>query len=167
MVSNFPLISGFSRTFSRLWETCCILTFDPAKMPFYRMEVTHSDGSYVKKSRRRPWLTKWDKVKSHDTPIDWCTGREWPLNCMTVISAWWWSNIPVQRHRKWHIPAWLAMRIDIEWAIELLYNSVNRKSASWRSDELETRCGRESHHPAEGAFGTPDWVWRPVGNKMR
>ena len=25
---------------------------------------------------------------------------------------------------------------------------------SWRSDELETRCGRESHHPAEGALGT-------------
>ena len=37
---------------------------------------------------------------------------------------------------------------------------------SWRSDELETRCGRESHHPAEGAFGTPDWVWRPVDEKM-
>ena len=39
-------------------------------------------------------------------------------------------------------------------------------SVNWRSDELDTRCGRESHHPAEGAFGTPDWVWRPVGEKM-
>ena len=50
-----------------------------------RKEVTHSDGSYERKSRRRIWLTKWDKVKVHDTLIDWCTGREWPLNCVTVI----------------------------------------------------------------------------------
>ena len=43
----------------------------------------------------------------------------------------------------------------IEWAIELLYNSVYTGSQwvgdqmSWREDELERRCGRESHHPAE------------------
>ncbi len=59
-------------------------------------------------------------------------GREWPLNCMTI---------------KHDIP-------KIEWAIELLYNSVITGSQmSWRSDELETRCGRENHHPAEGALG--------------
>ena len=23
------------------------------------------------------------------------------------------------------------------------------------------RCGRESHHPAEGALGAPDGVWGP------
>ena len=35
------------------------------------------------------WLMKWDEVKknSHGTLIDWCTGRERPVNCMTVISA--------------------------------------------------------------------------------
>ena len=27
------------------------------------------------------------RKKSHDTLVDWYTGREWPLNCMTVISA--------------------------------------------------------------------------------
>ena len=44
------------------------------------------------------WLTKWDKLKkSHDTLIDWRTGREWPLNCMTVISAWWRFNMRFQR----------------------------------------------------------------------
>ena len=63
----------------------------------HRKEVTHSDGSYEKKSRRRAWLTIWDKVKSHVTLIDWCTGREWPVNCMTVISAWWRSNMPFWR----------------------------------------------------------------------
>ena len=49
----------------------CILTFDPAKHAIPKTaEVTHSDGSYGKKSRRRAWLTIWDKVKSHGTVID-------------------------------------------------------------------------------------------------
>ena len=43
-------------------------------------------------------------LKSHGTVADWCTRREWPVNCMTVISAWWRSNMPFQRRRKWHIP---------------------------------------------------------------
>ena len=54
-------------------------------MPFQRKEVTHSDSSYEKKSRRRAWLTMWDKVKSHGALIDWCTGRKWPLNCMSYF----------------------------------------------------------------------------------
>ena len=62
----------------------------------YQKEVTHSDCSYGKKSRRRAWLTIWDKLKSQCTVIDGCTGREWPVNCMTVISAWWRSNMPFQ-----------------------------------------------------------------------
>ena len=44
------------------------------------------------------WLMKRDEVKSaHGTLIDWRTGREWPLNCMTVISAWWRLNMRFQR----------------------------------------------------------------------
>ena len=45
------------------------------------------------------WLMKWDEVKkkSHYTLIDWRTGREWPLNCMTVISARWRSHRLFQR----------------------------------------------------------------------
>ena len=44
------------------------------------------------------WLMKWDELKSsHGTLKDWCTGREWPVNCMTVISAWWRLNIRFQR----------------------------------------------------------------------
>ena len=39
-----------------------------------------------------------------------------------------------------------------DWVgIELLYNSVHRKFKEF----LETRCGRESQHPAEGASGPP------------
>ena len=38
---------------------------------------------------------------------------------------------------------------------ELLYNSVRTGSQLvWRPDQLETRCGRESQHPAE-------WALRP------
>ena len=36
-------------------------------------------------------------LKSHGTATNWCTGREGPVNCMTVISAWWRSNMPFQR----------------------------------------------------------------------
>ena len=34
--------------------------------------------------------------------------------------------------------------------VELLYNSMHRKF-----NQLETRCGRESQHPAEGAIRPP------------
>ena len=83
-----------------LWM-CCILTFDPVKHAIPKWCTGRKwhipMASNRKKSRRRIWLTKWDKVKAHDTLIDWCIGRELPLNCMTVISAWWRSNMPFQR----------------------------------------------------------------------
>ena len=47
---------------------------------------------------------------------------------------------------------------DIEWAIELLYNSVKTGNQSvWRPDPLVTRCGKGSQHPAES------WAPRPPG----
>ena len=57
----------------------------------------------------------------------------------TVISAWWRSNMPFQR----------------------LSGRLNYYITRWRQEvsELETRCGRESHHPAEGALGTPSEFW--------
>ena len=37
---------------------------------------------------------------------------------------------------------------DIQWAIELLYNSVKTGcQLVWRSESLVKRCGRESQHP--------------------
>ena len=70
---------------------CCILTFGPAKHAIPKWCTGRKwhipMASNRKKSRRRIWLTKWDKVKAHDTLIDWCTGRECLLNGMTVISA--------------------------------------------------------------------------------
>ena len=48
--------------------------------------------------------------------------------------------------------------------VELLYNLVHKKFK-----ELETRCGRESQHPAEGALRPPinQLGIRRVGDKMR
>ena len=87
-------------------------------------------------------------LKSHGTVTNWCTGREWPVNCMTVISAWWRSNMPFQRRRKWHIS--MASYGKILSGRELLYNWVHRKfNQFWRSENLEKRCGRESQHPVE------------------
>ena len=83
----------------------------------HRKEVTHSDGSYEKKSRRRAWLKIWDKVKSHGTLIDWCTRRELPVNCITVISARWQSNMPFQRlggRLNYYIT-----RCDRKWELEI------------------------------------------------
>ena len=46
----------------------------------------------------------------------------------------------------------------IEWAIELLYNTVETGSQRVGERRVGDKCGRESHHPAEGALGTPDGV---------
>ena len=86
----------------------------------HRKKVTHSDGSYEKKSRRRTWLTIWDKVKSYGTGKNWCTGRGWPVNCMTVISAWWRSNMPFQRlsgRLNYYITRWEqeVSELEIRW----------------------------------------------------
>ena len=146
-------------------------------------------------------------LKSYGTATNWCTGREWHVNCMTVISAHWRSNMPFQRRRKWHIPMasygeilsrrltcelhdsyFCSMTIkhaipktaevthsdgqiwgDIEWAIELLYNSVKTGSqlvwrsesfwrpdqfgnqTSWRQDMVEKASTQQrAGHPASG-----------------
>ena len=82
---------------------CYILTFYSGKYAIPKW-CTGRKGhipmaSNRKKSRRRNLadeMGKGEKKKSHGALIDWCTGREWPLNCMTVIFTWWRSNMPFQ-----------------------------------------------------------------------
>ena len=111
-IINFSGNSSKSYASVVLWDFCCILTFDPAKHAISKWctgRMWHiTMASNRKKSRWRIWLTKWDKVKAHDTLINWCTWREWPLNCMIVISAWWRSNMPFQR---------LSGRLSGRWTI--------------------------------------------------
>ena len=66
---NISTLNGRSLKLVNKFTYCCILTFDSAKQAIpkefeLRKEVTHSDGSYERKSRWRAWLTKWDKVKN-------------------------------------------------------------------------------------------------------
>ena len=140
----------------------------------HRKEVTHSDGSYEKKSRRRAWLKKWDRVKSHGTLIDWCIGREWPVNCMTVISAWWRSNMPFQRlsgRLNYYITRcrqevrWVGNQMS--WSKDVVRKATTQQKGpsgplSEFGDPLVTRCGRESQHSAESwAPGPPvEQQWR-------
>ena len=90
----------------------------------HRKEVTHSKGSYEKKSCRRAWLKKWDKVK-----IPWYTHR-----------LMHWKRVTCELHDSYFRLMTIKHAIPkIEWAIELLYNSEDRKSGvgdqmSWRQD---------------------------------
>ena len=62
--------------------------------------------------------------------------KMWTVNCMTVISAWWRSNMPFQRRRKC-IFRWPVM--GRYWVgVELLYNSVQfGDQTSWWQDAVE------------------------------
>ena len=85
-------------------------------------EVTHSDGSYEKKSRRRAWLKKWDKVK-----IPWYTHRLMHRKRVTCELHDSYCRLMTIKHA---IP-------KIEWAIEILYNLV--KTGSKRVGEQRSR----------------------------
>ena len=126
---------------------CCILTFDPAKHAIPKW-CTRRKWHIPMPSNRKKSLTKWDKVKSHDTLIDWCTGREWPLNCMTVYSAWWRSNMPFQRlsgRLNYYITRW-GQEVSELGTREAILSSI-------LFSFINSCCGRESHRPAEGALG--------------
>ena len=127
-------------------------------MPFQKR------GSCIFHWRRRAWLITWDKVKSHGTVRLMyrkrvaCELHDSYFRLMTIKHA-----IPRRAEVTHHDDQSWG---DIEWAIELLYNSVKTGSQLvwrpvWRQDPLMTRCGRESHYPAEWAPGPPvEQTWR-------
>ena len=103
--------------------------------------------------------------KSHDTLIEWRTGREWPLKCMTVISTWWRLNIRFQRssgsrtiiklsrvrRASWVEDSWSYRRDVVGKA------TSGRKGLwalmSWGPEKMLIRCRKESHHTAEWPLG--------------
>ena len=132
----------------------------PPNIPFQRRRkcIFHWRG--------RAWLTIWDRVKipryshrlMHRKRVT-CELHESYFRLMTIKHA-----IP-KTAEVTHSDGQLWG--DIEWAIELLYNSLKTGSQLvWRSQSLETRCGRESQHPAESwAPGIPvEQPWR-MGKK--
>ena len=90
-------------------------------------------------------------LKSHGTVTNWCTGREWPVNCMKNISIQWRSNMPFQRRRKC-IFRWPVM--GKYWVGDYI-TRWRQEVSVWRPGLLVIRCGRESHYPAEGALRPP------------
>ena len=128
------------------------MTFDPAKhaIPKTRSCIFHW--------RRRAWLIIWDKVKSHGTirlmhrKRVTCELHDSYFHLMTMKHA-------IPRTAEVTHPDGQLWG-DIEWAIELLYNSVKTGSQLvwrpvWRPELLVTRCRRGNLHPAEWAPRPP------------
>ena len=90
----------------------------------------------------------WDKVKSRATVIDWCTGREWPVNCMTVFSAWWRSNMPFQRlSGRWNY-------YITRWRQEV---SKFGDQTRWWQDAVEEVCTQQNGPPGLRLSSTGEW----------
>ena len=112
------------------------------EMPFQRR------GSCIFHWCRRAWLTIWNNVKYHGTvrlmhrKRATCELHDSYFRLMTI------KHVIPRTAEVTHPDGQLWG--DIEWAIELLYNSVKTGSQLvWRPDPLVKRCGRESQHPAE------------------
>ena len=159
----------------------------PPNMPFQRRRkgIFHWRG--------RAWLTVWERVKNprythrlmHRKRVT-CELYDSYFRLMTIKHA-----IP-KTAEVTHSDGQLWG--DIEWAIELLYNSVKtgsqlvwrpdswrqvvvEKASSrqkgpsgppiefWRPDQLVTRCGRESHHPAESCPQPQASDWATLENE--
>ena len=125
-------------------------------MPFQRRR------SCIFRWRGRAWLTIWDRVKipryshklMHRKRVT-CELHDSYFRSMTIKDA-------IPKTAEVHIP--MASYGEILSGRELLYNWVHRKF-----NQLETRCSRESQHPAEGALRSPidSLETRPVGDKMQ
>ena len=110
-------------------------------------------GSCIFNYRGRAWLTIWDRVK-----IPRYSHKLMHRKRVTIElnDSYFRSRMIQTCHSKdgrSGIFRWPFMRRD--WVgVELLYNSVH-----WKFNQLETRCGRESQHPAEGALRPPIESW--------
>ena len=135
---------------------CCILTSDPTNMPFQRR------WKCIFHWRGRAWLTIWDRVKipryshrlMHRKRVT-CELHDSYFRVMTIKHA-----IPKTTELT-HSASYGQLWGDIEWAIELLYNSVKTGSqfgdqTRWWQDAVEKastqQSGPSGHHlssPAE------------------
>ena len=117
--------------------------FDPAKNAIQGNAPEGGDTFWWQLWEEIAWaeIGWWNGTRykrSQNTLIDWRTGREWPLNWMTVISARWRSHRPFQRKRKWHILVAryrkeLRRRVHITaWEFE-----VNIRPTNW-TEELSS-----------------------------
>ena len=66
-------------------------------------------------------------LKSHGTITNWCTGRGWPVNCMTVISTQWRSKHAITKE-------WALNYYITRWIQEV---SLFGDQTSWWQDAVE------------------------------
>ena len=115
----------------------------------HQKEATHSDGSYEKKSCRRAWLKKWDKVK-----IQWYRHRLMHRKRVTCELHDSYFRLVTIKHA---IP-------KIEWAIELLYNSV-KTGSQWVGEDVvgKATTWQKGHWDPPSEFGDQTGWWEDAG----
>ena len=148
-----------------------ILCFDlltRPKMPFkviHRKELTHSNGSYERKSRGRKLADEMGQAKKN------------PMVHYRVMHR---KRVTSELHDSYFHLMTIKLSISkFEWAsndyiTQLSSTSqLNCSGSSWvrrpggqwscqkSSRQLESSGGREGHTRPRGALGNPDWVWGP------
>ena len=146
--------------------SCYILTIGPSKMPFKvmnRKEVTHSNGSYVRKSRGQklademgrgkkfPWYTHRLTHRERVT----CELQDSYFRLMTITQAI--PKIAEVTHLNRQIleeiaEGWRRVLISA-WEFEGNIRPTNLTEYSWVRVLWESRCGRESHTRPKGLSG--------------
>ena len=71
--------------------------------------------------------------KSHGTATNWCTGRGWPVNRMTVISARWWSKHAIPKTVEVACSVGQLWEV-IKWASIYYITRCTGSSISWKKD---------------------------------
>ena len=140
---------------------CCILTFDPAKHAIPKTRKLHIPLAQAGLSDNMgqgkiPWYSHRLMHRKRVT----CELHDSYFRSMTIKHA-------IPRTAEVTHPDGQLWR-DIEWAVELLYNSVRTGShevgvqMSWRQDVVGKATTQQ-----KGPSGPPIEFWRPVGDKMR
>ena len=132
-------------------NTVILWPFDPAKKchskVMHRKEVTHSNGSYERKSRGRKLADEMGRAKK----FPWYTHRLMHRKRVTCELYDSYFRLMTIKHSI----------SKIEWAIEWALNYyITQPRQKWRqlsssSSWSETWCGRESHTRPKGPSGTP------------
>ena len=122
-----------------------ILTFGLSKMPFkvmHRKEVTHSNGSYVRKSRGQKLADEMGRAKK----FLWYTHRL--MHRKRVTS---------ELHDSYFLLMMIKHSISkIEWASnDYIIQLSSTSESSWSCSQLEMRSGRESYTRPRGPSETP------------
>ena len=120
-------------------------------MPFkgmHRKEVTHSNGSYERKSRGRKLADEMGRGKKK---IPWYSHRLTHRKRVTSDLHDSYFRLMTIKHSISKI-AW-----PIKWALNYYIAQSRQKSRQLSGSQLEKRCGRESHTRPKGLGALMSW----------